>query len=76
MPANAQRSALKAKAAAIDAAAYGCSRPVQFHGGMGFTWYCFVHIYFKRQKHIEMLMGDGFIQRARLAQMIIDDDLI
>lgn len=70
-PSNAERCARMAKAAASDAAAYGCSRSVQFHGGIGFTWECFVHIYFKRQKHSEMLMGDGFFQRARLAEMII-----
>lgn len=70
-PDNAERCARMAKAAASDAAAYGCSRSVQFHGGIGFTWECFVHIYFKRQKHSEMLMGDAFYQRARLAETII-----
>jgi transposase len=55
-----------AKAAASDAAAFCSDRSVQLHGGIGFTWECDVHIYFKRQKHNQMLFGDGIYQRAKL----------
>ncbi len=70
-PSNAEQYARMAKSAASDAAAYGCSRSVQFHGGIGFTWECFVHIYFKRQKHSQMLMGDGIYHRCKLADLLI-----
>ncbi len=70
-PAMAETCARMAKAAASDAAAYASSRSVQLHGGIGFTWECFVQIYFKRQKHNEVLYGDGGYQRARLAELLI-----
>ena len=60
-----------AKARGSDAAAFGSGRSVQLHGGIGFTWEHAAHIYFKRQKHSEMLLGDGPYQRARLADLII-----
>jgi alkylation response protein AidB-like acyl-CoA dehydrogenase len=60
-----------AKAAAGDAAALCSGRSVQLHGGIGFTWECFVQIYFKRQMHGEVLLGDAAWQRARLAELLI-----
>ncbi|MFZ1294999.1 MAG: acyl-CoA dehydrogenase family protein [Pseudomonadales bacterium] len=70
-PANAARAAHMAKAAASDAAAYASSRSVQFHGGIGFTWECFVHLYFKRQLHNQMLFGDAGYHRGRLAALLL-----
>jgi alkylation response protein AidB-like acyl-CoA dehydrogenase len=67
-PAAAERAARIAKASASDMAAFCCGRSVQLHGGIGFTWECDVHIYFKRQKHNQMLYGDGAYQRAKLAE--------
>ena len=66
-----EQSARMANASASDAAAFGCTRSVQTHGGIGFTWECYVHIYFKRQKHNQALMGDAAYQRARLADILI-----
>jgi alkylation response protein AidB-like acyl-CoA dehydrogenase len=59
-----------AKSAASDMAAFCCGRSVQLHGGIGFTWECDVHIYFKRQKHNQMLYGDGAYQRTKLAEVL------
>jgi alkylation response protein AidB-like acyl-CoA dehydrogenase len=59
-----------AKSAASDTAAFCSGRSVQLHGGIGFTWECDVHIYFKRQKHNQQLLGDGVYQRARLAELL------
>lgn len=70
-PAMAETCARMAKSAASDAAAFCSGRSVQLHGGIGFTWECFVQIYFKRQKHNEALFGDGAYQRARLAELLI-----
>jgi alkylation response protein AidB-like acyl-CoA dehydrogenase len=60
-----------AKSAASDAAAHCSGRSVQLHGGIGFTWECFVQIYFKRQRHNVALFGDGTHQRAKLADVLI-----
>jgi alkylation response protein AidB-like acyl-CoA dehydrogenase len=66
-PEDALRLARMAKAAASDAAAFCSDRSIQLHGGIGFTWECDVHLYFKRQKHNQLLYGDGAYQRAKLA---------
>lgn len=69
-PDDALKLARMAKAAAADAAAFASDRSVQLHGGIGFTWECDVHIYFKRQKHNQFLYGDAAYQRARLAETL------
>jgi alkylation response protein AidB-like acyl-CoA dehydrogenase len=70
-PGKAARYAHMAKACASDLAAFASSRSVQLHGGIGFTWECHVHLYFKRQKHSQMLWGDGSWHRARLADIVL-----
>jgi alkylation response protein AidB-like acyl-CoA dehydrogenase len=68
-PHDAERYARMAKSSASDMAAFCSGRSVQLHGGIGFTWECDVHIYFKRQTHNQMLFGDGGYQRAKLADL-------
>jgi len=70
-PERAVQYAHMAKASASDTAAFASGRSVQLHGGIGFTWECFVHLYFKRQKHSQMLFGDAAWHRARLADIVI-----
>ncbi|MBA3031074.1 MAG: acyl-CoA dehydrogenase [Desulfobacteraceae bacterium] len=60
-----------AKASASDMAGFCSGRSVQYHGGMGFTWECFVQLYFKRQIHSQVLYGDGRYHRAKLADVFI-----
>jgi alkylation response protein AidB-like acyl-CoA dehydrogenase len=60
-----------AKASASDMAAFASGRSVQFHGGMGFTWECFVHLHFKRQLHNQVLYGDAAYHRAKLAEIMM-----
>ncbi len=60
-----------AKASASETAALASGRSVQCHGGIGFTWECFIHLYFKRQKHSQVLWGDAAWHRARLAEILI-----
>jgi alkylation response protein AidB-like acyl-CoA dehydrogenase len=72
-PARAVEFAHMAKAAASDTAAFASSRSVQYHGGIGFTWECFVHLFFKRQKHSQLLWGDAAWHRARLADILIGE---
>jgi alkylation response protein AidB-like acyl-CoA dehydrogenase len=69
-PERAERCARMAKSSASDMAAYCSGRSVQLHGGIGFTWECDVHLYFKRQLHNQLLFGDGAYQRAKLAHLI------
>jgi len=45
-PEEAARYAHMAKSSASDVAAFASSRSVQFHGGVGFTRECFVHLFF------------------------------
>jgi alkylation response protein AidB-like acyl-CoA dehydrogenase len=66
---DAARYARMAKSSAADMAAFCSGRSVQLHGGIGFTWECDVHLYFKRQLHNQMLFGDGVYQRAKLAEL-------
>jgi alkylation response protein AidB-like acyl-CoA dehydrogenase len=68
-PQDALRLARMAKAAASDAAAFCSDRSIQLHGGIGFTWECDVHLYFKRQQHTRLLYGDAAYQRAKLAEL-------
>lgn len=70
-PEAAMREARMAKSAASDMAVFSASRAVQFHGGIGFTWECFVHIFFKRQMHNHILFGDGKYQRTKLADLVM-----
>ncbi len=70
-PENAAEFARMAKARASDVAAFASNRSIQFHGGIGFTWECFVHLYTKRQKHNQILYGDASYQRARLADLLM-----
>ncbi|MFN8643408.1 MAG: acyl-CoA dehydrogenase family protein [Candidatus Binatia bacterium] len=72
-PAQAERFARMAKASAADMAAFCSGRSVQLHGGIGFTWECDVHLWFKRQLHNQLLFGDAALQRARLAEMADDE---
>lgn len=70
-PELASQYAHMAKASASETAGFASSRSVQYHGGIGFTWECYVHLYFKRQKHSEMLWGDASWHRKHLAEILI-----
>jgi alkylation response protein AidB-like acyl-CoA dehydrogenase len=70
-PEQAMMFAHMAQAAASDMAEFASNRSIQFHGGIGFTWECFVHLHFKRQMHNQVLYGDGGYHRAKLADMIM-----
>ena len=69
-PEAAERAARMAKASAADMAAFCSGRSLQLHGGIGFTWECDIHLWFKRQLHNQMLFGDAGYQRGKLAALI------
>ena len=68
---EALQAARMAKSAASDAGAFISDRSVQLHGGIGFTWECDVHVFFKRSLHNQVLYGDGAYHRERLAEQLI-----
>jgi alkylation response protein AidB-like acyl-CoA dehydrogenase len=68
---QAEVAARMTKSAASDAASFMAGRAVQLHGGIGFTWECDVHFYFKRNGHHQALYGDGVHQRKKLAELMI-----
>lgn len=72
-PVQAMRAAHMAKAAAAEAGVFAADRAVQFHGGTGFTWECYVHLFFKRQMHNAALFGDAVWHRSRLAALLFDE---
>ena len=45
---------------------------MQLFGGVGFTWEYDVHLYFKRAKSSEHLLGNGVAHRERLASILLD----
>ena len=56
-----------AKAYCSDAYFHAAAENIQIHGGIGFTWEHDAHLYFKRAKSSEILLGDATYHRERLA---------
>jgi alkylation response protein AidB-like acyl-CoA dehydrogenase len=61
-----------AKMYASDAGRTVGNRGIQVHGGMGFTWENDVHLYYRRAKASETMLGDGAFHRERIATLVID----
>jgi len=58
-----------AKAAASEAYMQTAIHTVQIHGGIGFTWDNDTHLWFKRAKSSEVLLGDSAHHRERLMRL-------
>ena len=43
---------------------------IQIHGGIGFTWEHPAHLYFRRAKSDEALLGDPYQQRSRIGALL------
>jgi alkylation response protein AidB-like acyl-CoA dehydrogenase len=59
-----------AKSYCSEAYFHAASENIQIHGGIGFTWEHDAHLYFKRAKSSELLLGDPSYHRELLAQRI------
>jgi alkylation response protein AidB-like acyl-CoA dehydrogenase len=59
-----------AKAWCSDAYFRCAADAIQIHGGVGFTWEYDVHLYFKRAKSSETLLGDPAHHREQVARRI------
>jgi alkylation response protein AidB-like acyl-CoA dehydrogenase len=61
-------AASSAKAFCSDTFFHCAAENIQIHGGIGFTWEHPAHMYFKRAKSVEVLLGDPSYHRERVAQ--------
>jgi alkylation response protein AidB-like acyl-CoA dehydrogenase len=61
-----------AKMYASDASRTVGNRGIQVHGGMGFTWENDIHLYYRRAKASETMLGDATFHRERIAKSVID----
>ncbi len=59
-----------AKSYCSEAYFHAAAENIQIHGGIGFTWEHDAHLYFKRAKSSELLLGDPSYHRELLAQRI------
>ena len=71
-PAQAATAVSIAKMYASDACRTVGNRGVQIHGGMGFTWENDLHLYYRRAKASETMLGDATFHRERIARQVID----
>jgi len=71
-PAQAATAVSIAKMYASDACRTVGNRGVQVHGGMGFTWENDLHLYYRRAKASETMLGDATFHRERIARLVID----
>ncbi len=62
-------AAASAKAYAAHAANAVTAECIQIHGGVGYTWDCDAHLYLRRAKVDDLLLGYQGWQRARVADL-------
>jgi alkylation response protein AidB-like acyl-CoA dehydrogenase len=67
---EASRAASMAKAYCSEMYTQVTAAGIQVHGGVGFTWDHHMHLYFKRAKSSEVLLGDSIWHRERTAALI------
>ena len=58
------------KAHCVDTYLPGAGENIQIHGGIGFTWEHPAHLYLKRAKSSQVLLGDSDLHRQLLADRI------
>ncbi len=67
-----EAAAAMAKGFAAEAAVFVTAEDIQVHGGVGFTWECDAHWYYKRAKQNDVLLGYQGWQRQRLADLVLE----
>jgi alkylation response protein AidB-like acyl-CoA dehydrogenase len=58
------------KAHCVDTYLHAAGENIQIHGGIGFTWEHPAHLYLKRAKSAQVLLGDSDFHRQQLADRI------
>lgn len=69
-PADFPVAVAHARVTALPAAFQSAVRNVQVHGGIGYTWEHDAHLYYKRAKSNELLLGNGVSARLALADRL------
>lgn len=46
---------------------------IQLHGGIGFTWEHDAHLFFKRARSIQSMLGNGAMHREEIARMVLGE---
>ena len=69
---DAEKAVAIAKMYASDSGREVGNRSIQVHGGMGFTWENDCHLFYRRAKASEVMLGDASYHRDRIATMIIE----
>lgn len=64
-----ESAAAMAKSYAAEAANYIGAECIQIHGGVGFTWENDAHVFLRRAKVDDLLLGDQNWQRGRVADL-------
>jgi alkylation response protein AidB-like acyl-CoA dehydrogenase len=62
-------AAAAAKAYSAHAANYVTAECIQIHGGVGYTWECNAHLFLRRAKVNDLLLGYQGWQRQRVADL-------
>ena len=62
-----------AKSFAADTAFKCAADMIQLHGGIGFTWEHDAHLFFKRARSLQTLMGSGAWHREQVARIVLGD---
>lgn len=60
-----------AKSYAAEAAIEVTGESIQIHGGVGFTWDCDAHFFYRRAKQLDLMLGYQGWQRQRLADLVV-----
>ena len=66
-----EEAAAMAKAYTSGAANDVTAECIQIHGGVGFTWDCDAHLYYRKAKQADLLLGYQGWQRQRLADLVV-----
>ena len=66
-----EEAAAMAKAYASEAANDVTAECIQIHGGVGFTWDCDAHLFYRKAKQADLLFGYQGWQRQRLADLVL-----
>ncbi len=66
-----EKASAMAKGYLGEAAVFVTAEDIQIHGGVGFTWDCDAHFYYKRAKQNDLMLGYQGWQRQRLADLLL-----
>jgi alkylation response protein AidB-like acyl-CoA dehydrogenase len=63
-------AAAAARIAACEAYWWSSKENIQTHGGIGFTWEADCHLYFRRSRHLALVVGAPKVWKARLVDRL------